>query len=124
MGLVDLAGVSARSFCGVGFSISGPLTSWRVVNSPGISLTGISELDDVAAEDVKRIVEVLRARGAGGFTATLAAGLSSLGPLLYCVFDRRDGESQSLLESMSRQMGAAYLGAFSGNNTGFAVESI
>jgi hypothetical protein len=36
-------------------------------------LIGISELDDVAVEDVKRIVEVLRARGAGGFTATLEA---------------------------------------------------
>jgi hypothetical protein len=49
--------------------------------------------------------------------------LSSLGPLLYCVFDRHDGESRSLLEAISGQMGAAYLGAFSGSNTGFAVES-
>ena len=54
----------------------------------------------------------------------VAVGLSSLGPLLYCVFNRNDRESPSLLKSISRQTGAAYLGAFSGNNTGFAVEPI
>jgi beta-ribofuranosylaminobenzene 5'-phosphate synthase len=313
MGLVDLAGVSARSFCGVGFSISGPSTSWHVENSEDISLSGISHLDDFALDDIRRIVEILRARGVGGFSATLetlplqhiglgtktslllslisainglkglnlsksqiqqisgrggasgvginlffcggvvwdgghpapkelqfmpssaskttqappllarwpfpdhwlvalalpdtetfsgekelaffksktpisvdqvlqtmsnvyhgiipavatadigllkialenvhsvglkreelkvqssktvealekmqtlprvAAGLSSLGPLLYCIFDKRDEESQTLLEAMSRQMGTEYLGAFSGCNTGFTVEAI
>jgi beta-ribofuranosylaminobenzene 5'-phosphate synthase len=68
MGLIDLAGVSSRIFCGVGFSISGPLTSWRIENSSETSLSGISSLDEIAADDIRRIIELL---GAGGFTATL-----------------------------------------------------
>ena len=73
MGLVDLAGVSARSFCGVGFSISGPLTSWRVEEFPGISLMGISDLDSAAINDINRIINLLSAHRIGGFSATLEA---------------------------------------------------
>jgi beta-ribofuranosylaminobenzene 5'-phosphate synthase len=73
MGLVDLGGVSARSFCGVGFSVLGPSTIWRIENSTEVSLAGISELDAAAVNDIKRIVDALTTLGAGGFTATLEA---------------------------------------------------
>jgi predicted sugar kinase len=51
-------------------------------------------------------------------------GLSSLGPLIYGIFDREDTESQMSFEQIARSTGANYLGAFTGNNEGFLVESI
>lgn len=71
IGLVDLAGVSARSFCGFGFSLAAPSTCWLVENSSTISLDGVSHLDALALEDLDRIVDRLRTRGVGGFAAKL-----------------------------------------------------
>src|SRR5271169_2589036 len=71
MGLVDLAGVSPRSFCGVGFSISGPLTIWHIEEASAVSLNGISHLDNLACRDVNRIVASLAIGPDSGFSATL-----------------------------------------------------
>lgn len=73
-GLVDLAGVSARNFCGVGFSISGPPTSWRSEDSNYTRLNGISHLDDFALNDIHKVIHNLRARSVDGFLATLESG--------------------------------------------------
>jgi beta-ribofuranosylaminobenzene 5'-phosphate synthase len=73
-GLIDLAGISARSFCGVGFSISAPQTVWLVENSRQIQLSGISHLDESARQDIDKIVNVLKVRVRGGFSATLETG--------------------------------------------------
>jgi beta-ribofuranosylaminobenzene 5'-phosphate synthase len=70
-GLVDLAGVSARSFCGVGFSISGPPTAWVVEDSQEVSFSGISHLDGLALEDIDRIARTLKTQFHGGFSAKL-----------------------------------------------------
>ncbi|SDT48839.1 beta-ribofuranosylaminobenzene 5'-phosphate synthase family protein [Bradyrhizobium canariense] len=70
-GLVDLAGVSDRSFCGVGFSISGPCTSWCIEDAKNIRLNGISHLDHLALNDIERVVNDLKAMTVKGFSATL-----------------------------------------------------
>jgi len=54
----------------------------------------------------------------------VAVGLSSLGPLLYGIFNRDDAESRIELERAAKDTGANYLGAFGGSNQGFLVESI
>src|SRR5689334_1230361 len=69
--LVDLAGISARSFCGVGFSISDPLTSWRIEDSKRTNIKATSHLDPIARDDIERIVGRIRQQVSGGFTATL-----------------------------------------------------
>lgn len=69
--LIDLAGISPRSFCGVGFSISDPLTSWRVEDSKRTNIRATSHLDPAARDDIERIVEHIRQQAGGGFTATL-----------------------------------------------------
>jgi beta-ribofuranosylaminobenzene 5'-phosphate synthase len=70
-GLVDLAGVSDRKFCGVGFSISGPSTTWRVEDATDVRLNGISHLDRPALTDIDRVVQVLKGLSVSGFSATL-----------------------------------------------------
>jgi beta-ribofuranosylaminobenzene 5'-phosphate synthase len=52
----------------------------------------------------------------------VAVGMSSLGPLLYCIFQKDDLESRTELETLSRKIGADFLGAFSGCNRGFEVQ--
>jgi beta-ribofuranosylaminobenzene 5'-phosphate synthase len=70
-GLIDLAGVSDRSFCGVGFSILGPSTSWHVEETEHVRLNGTSHLDRLALNDIERIVKNLRAISVGGYSVTL-----------------------------------------------------
>jgi beta-ribofuranosylaminobenzene 5'-phosphate synthase len=71
MGLIDLAGASDRSFCGVGFSISGPSTTWKVEKADDVRLNGISHLDRLALIDIERVVQNLKAMAVTGFSATL-----------------------------------------------------
>lgn len=71
MGLIDLAGVSARTFCGLGFSISGPPTIWRVEDASITSLSGIAHLDKSAFRELNEMAEHLGARAKGGFSAHL-----------------------------------------------------
>ncbi|MCG2642620.1 hypothetical protein L6637_22665 [Bradyrhizobium sp. WYCCWR 12774] len=71
MGLVDLAGVSARSFCGIGFSLSGPPTIWRVEDASTVSLTGVSHLDKFAFDEINKTAKNLADRAKGGFSAHL-----------------------------------------------------
>lgn len=71
MGLVDLAGTSARRFCGVGFSISGLSTSWLVEDAKDIRLNGTSHLDHLAVNDINRVIKAVEAASQSGFSATL-----------------------------------------------------
>jgi beta-ribofuranosylaminobenzene 5'-phosphate synthase len=70
-GLVDLAGVSDRRFCGVGFSISGPFTTWHIEEAPDVRLNAISHLDSLALLDIDRVVKILMVKSVSGFSATL-----------------------------------------------------
>jgi beta-ribofuranosylaminobenzene 5'-phosphate synthase len=54
----------------------------------------------------------------------VAVGLSSLGPLLYCVFEKSDYECRQSLDAILEQLGAEYLGSFPGCNSGFTTEAI
>lgn len=71
IGLVDLAGVSDRRFCGVGFSIAGPSTTWHIEEAADFRLNGISDLDRLALIDIDRVVKILKAMCIGGLSATL-----------------------------------------------------
>ena len=53
----------------------------------------------------------------------VAVGLSSLGPLIYGIFDKNDDISQTQFEQTTNAIGANYLGSFSGHNSGFKVEA-
>jgi len=97
MGLVDLAGVSARSFCGVGFSISGPPTVWRLEEANSVSLNGISGLDELAVNDISRIITVLTTRLNSGFTATLECS-----PLQHAGFGTKTSLLLSLITAINK----------------------
>lgn len=75
-GLVDLAGASDRSFCGVGFSISGPSTTWHIEEAGDVRLNGISHLDRLALNDIERAIKNLKAISVSGFSATLESSPS------------------------------------------------
>jgi beta-ribofuranosylaminobenzene 5'-phosphate synthase len=70
-GLIDLAGTSDRSFCGVGFSITGPPTTWHVEEAEDIRINGTAHLDRLALNDIEKVVASLRAMSPNGFLATL-----------------------------------------------------
>lgn len=50
-------------------------------------------------------------------------GLSSLGPLIYLIGNKRDMEVEKALEKLSQEYGFAHFGWFSGRNSGFEVSS-
>jgi beta-ribofuranosylaminobenzene 5'-phosphate synthase len=52
-----------------------------------------------------------------------AIGLSSLGPLIYCIFHRYDSGTREALEELARQNEVEFLGLFSGYNSAFEVET-
>ena len=71
IGLSDLAGVSARSFCGVGFSIAGPSTCWSIEDSDRFLVQGTSDLDISALDKLGEIIETSKRLPIDGFTANL-----------------------------------------------------
>jgi beta-ribofuranosylaminobenzene 5'-phosphate synthase len=54
----------------------------------------------------------------------VAIGLSSLGPLIYCIFDRSDLESRAAVENLTLETEVKLLGVFSGYNSSFKVEAV
>lgn len=97
MGLVDLAGVSARTFCGLGFSISGPPTIWRVEDAPITLLSGISHLDKFALNELNQTAEDLATRAKGGFSAHLECN-----PLQHVGFGTKTSLLLSLIAAIDR----------------------
>jgi beta-ribofuranosylaminobenzene 5'-phosphate synthase len=71
VGLIDLAGISERAFCGVGFSISDPRTRWNVRESEVTSIRGTSHLDAAAQSDLEEALVALQKCGGVGFRAVL-----------------------------------------------------
>lgn len=74
IGLVDLAGISQRSYCGVGFSVSGLSTKWSIYDAENISFDGVHHLDAAAQNDLDSVTRHLQQRMPGGFHATLKEG--------------------------------------------------
>ena len=54
-------------------------------------------------------------------TPGLAAGLSSLGPLIYAAVDARDSHATEAASRICAEEGGAFLGVFSGRNTGHEI---
>jgi beta-ribofuranosylaminobenzene 5'-phosphate synthase len=99
-GLIDLAGVSDRRFCGVGFSISGPSTTWHVEEAADVRLNGISNLDHLALSDIETVVNTLKAISVGGFSATLESS-----PPQHIGFGTKTSLLLSLIAAVSRLKG-------------------
>jgi beta-ribofuranosylaminobenzene 5'-phosphate synthase len=99
-GLVDLAGVSDRSFCGVGFSISGPITTWHVEEATVTVVKGISQLDSAARVNIDRVVELLNTMSVSGFSATLESS-----PPQHVGFGTKTSLLLSLITAVSRLKG-------------------
>ncbi|WP_409997728.1 beta-ribofuranosylaminobenzene 5'-phosphate synthase family protein [Bradyrhizobium sp. SZCCHNRI3043] len=119
--LVDLAGISARSYCGVGFSLTGPVTRWLVEDSDRIQLIGTSSLDARALHDIDETICRLVARGAEGFTAELEKvpqqhiGLGTKTTLLLSLIAAVDrlkdlGLSSTEIRKLSGRGGASGIG--------------
>jgi beta-ribofuranosylaminobenzene 5'-phosphate synthase len=54
-------------------------------------------------------------------TPGIAAGLSSLGPLVYAVADFRDLDAMESASRICADEGGVFLGAFSGRNRGYEI---
>jgi beta-ribofuranosylaminobenzene 5'-phosphate synthase len=71
LSLADMGYASARSFGGVGFSITHPCTTLDLKRHEKVELDGLHRLDEEARNELTAIANRLRARVSGGFRMKL-----------------------------------------------------
>jgi beta-ribofuranosylaminobenzene 5'-phosphate synthase len=117
-----------------------PIAARDVLNAISLVYHGVAPA--VLSQDLSMLKEALRGLHRLGFKreevehqslpvqellrsvnheANLAAGMSSLGPLVYAVTDKGDINADETLSLLSTRYGARLLGCFPGRNEGFEV---